>query len=97
MKGRIVKEKCSRGEADVILGSQGWIKHIIIPEADNLTLRLCGNEILVYTWPETGTTNETRFVKEVEVPDEWIKKAIAYKKVQDDFFQLEPLIEKLLL
>ena len=94
MKGIIVENEIFASTLDYAHGHGQMIKRIIIPEVDNLAITPHGDQIYVFSGYEID--DESKRIKEIEVPDELVQKAIAYKKARDDFFQLKVNFQELL-
>jgi hypothetical protein len=94
MKGIIVENEIFASTLDCTHGHGQMVKRIIIPEVGNLAITLHGDQIYVFSGYEMD--DESKRVKEIEVPNELVQKAIACKKAQDDFFQLKGNFQELL-
>lgn len=68
------------------------VKRILVPEADNLVIT--PHEGQVYAW--VGFEGEYEVVKEIEVPDELVEKALAFTRVKKKFDELEEDFKALL-
>jgi hypothetical protein len=94
MKGIVVEDDIYLSTLDYVHGFSQTVKRIIIPEVNNLAITSHDDQIYIYSGYQMK--DETKKVKEIEVPDELVQKAIEYGRVQDDFFRLKGKFQELL-
>jgi hypothetical protein len=94
MKGIVVEDNIYLSTLDYVHGFSQSVKRIIIPEMNNLAITPHDDQIYVYTGYEIK--DETKKVKEIEVPDELVQKTLEYERAQYDFFRLKGKFQELL-
>lgn len=92
MKGLVITQRVCDSVLDWSHGMTYEIKRIFVPEADNLVITPHRNQI--YAW--TGFDREYKVIKEIEVPDELVKEALAFAKMKNKFDGLREKFEELL-
>jgi len=92
MKGLVITQRVCDSVLDWSHGMTYEIKRIFVPDADNLVITPHQNQ--VYAW--TGFDREYKVIKEIEVPDELVKEALAFVKIKNKFDGLKEKFEALL-
>lgn len=92
MKGLVITQRVCDSVLDWSHGMTYEIKRIFVPDADNLVITPHHNQ--VYAW--TGFNREHKVIKEIEVPDELVKEALAFVKIKNKFDGLREKFEALL-
>jgi hypothetical protein len=92
MKGLIITQQVCDSVLDWTHGMIYEIKRIFIPDADNLVITPHNKQ--VYAW--TGFEGEYTIIKEIEVPDELVKEALAFVRMKNKFDGLKEKFEALL-
>lgn len=92
MKGLVITQRVCDSVLDWSHRMTYEIKRIFVPDADKLVITPHHNQ--VYAW--TGFNREHRVIKEIEVPDELVKEALAFAKMKNKFDGLKEKFEELL-
>lgn len=90
MKGLVITQQVCDSVLEWTHGMTYEIKRIFVPEADNLVITPHRNQ--VYAW--TGfKVEEYTVIKEIEVPDELVKQALAFVEMKNKFDGLKEKFE----
>jgi len=92
MKGFIITQQVCDSVLDWTHGMTYEIKRIFVPDSNNLVITPHDNQ--VYAW--TGFEGEHTVIKEIEVPDELVKQALAFVMMKNKFNGLKEKFEALL-
>ena len=92
MRGLVISQQVCDSVLDWTHRMTYEIKRIFVPEADNLVITPHRNQ--VYAW--TGFKGEYKVIKEIEVPDELVKEALAFATTKNKFDELKEKFEILL-
>lgn len=86
MKGRIVEETVHESVLSWTHDQGFDVKRILVPEADNLVITPYKGEIYVANGFDDSNA---KLIKEIEIPDELVQKALEFVRMKDEFDNLE--------
>jgi hypothetical protein len=93
MKGKIIQERVYDSIMDWTHGMGYDIKRILIPEANNLAITPHNRGVFAF---EFEPDRKYIVLKEIEVPDELVQKALTFMQAKKEFDSLKKQFEMLL-
>lgn len=85
MKAEIISQTVYEGGLAFVHGCDYQIQRILVPEANNLVITTQENNL--YVWDNFKKGEDCQTVKEIDIPDELVEKAISFMKDRNSLLE----------
>ena len=95
MKAKIFSQMVYEGVMDWVHGGGKEVKRLVVEEANNLAITPHNDQVYAFTGFDS-TSDGTKLLGEVEVPDELVEKALTFVRAKEEFDGLKDRFTALL-